>query len=99
MRMCSERERGEGGREGGREERERAGGKDGRRERETETKSISYITLCILPALASESYESHPGFTLPTDSYSLQLNKPHPQPQEFQKFADGLHSTLNQQSM
>lgn len=53
---------------------------------------------CISLALVSESYDCHPGFTLPQDSYTLSLTKTPPQPKEFQALIDDLHTTLKQNS-
>lgn len=44
--------------------------------------------------MVSESFDCHPGFQLPTDCYTLDLNKPSPQPQEFQVFMEALRKSL-----
>ena len=58
----------------------------------------SSLFLIPSPALVSESYDTHPGFTLPEASYSLSLSKTPPQHLQFQTLVDTLHESLGQNS-
>ena len=57
-----------------------------------------YLSPLLYVALVSESYDCHPGFTLPQESYTLSLTKTPPQPKEFQALVDHLHTILKQNS-
>ena len=58
----------------------------------------SSLFLIPSPALVNESYDTHPGFTLPEASYSLSLSKTPPQHLQFQTLVDTLHESLRQNS-
>ena len=61
-------------------------------------KFFSRSPMYMYTALVSESYDCHPGFTLPLNSYTLQLNKPPPQQAEFQALVEDLHTALKHSS-